>query len=58
MTNITMDCLREPNNVQQIVATSCSRLLKIDRYLAVQRAAEHPSIKFVLEVHNTTTWPD
>ena len=57
MTNITMDCLREPNNAQQIVATSCSRLLKIDRDLAVQRAAEHPSLKFVLEVHNTTIWP-
>ena len=45
MTNITMDCLREPNNAQHIVATSCSRLLKIDRDLAVQRAAEHPSLK-------------
>ena len=50
MTNITMDCFREPNNAQQIVATSCSRLLKIDRDLAVQRAAEHPSLKCVLEV--------
>ena len=57
MTNVKMDCLREPNSAQQIVATSRSRLLKINRDLAVQMAAEHPSLKFVLEVHNTTTWP-